>query len=92
MSLSVSTCLTELNEITVIQLDQSEEEIQILFSSSPVSDSHIYFLSPLSRMDYCLSSPFRSFALIYIQTQVVMGEMQSVICHHIDRSHFGIEY
>lgn len=47
MSLSISTCLTELNEITLIQLDQSEEEIQILFSSSPVSDSHIPF-SPLS--------------------------------------------
>lgn len=55
MSLSVSTCLTELNEITVIQLDQSEEEIQILISSSPVSDSHITF-SPLS-LGWTLVSP-----------------------------------
>lgn len=37
--LSVSTCLGELNEITVIQIDRREEEIQMPFSSSPVSDS-----------------------------------------------------
>ncbi len=51
LDFSVATCLRGLNEITVIQLDQREEEIQTLFTSSPVSVSTS--LSPLS-------SPFSS--------------------------------
>lgn len=45
--ISLSTCLRGGNEITVIQLDQREAEIQMLFSFIPLVTHFLPFLFPL---------------------------------------------
>lgn len=63
---SVSTSCGALNEITVIQIERREAKIQMLFSSSPVSDS-APLSATLSSVDYGLSSAFLVFSFIYMQ-------------------------
>lgn len=54
--LSVSTCLKGLNEITVIQPDHRTEEIQMVFTSSPVYITFTLFHS-FSFLDFLILLP-----------------------------------
>ena len=57
---SASTCLSRLNEITVIHLDQREEEIQMQLASSPLCCTFTSLLTGLSICGFFFISYFPS--------------------------------
>lgn len=87
---SVCTSLRGLNEITVIQLDQRGEEIQMLFSSSPAGVStSLSPLYPLWIVSPSLPSLFPSLLLIYVHNKKKKSRIESTF--QSIQSQFNVE-